>query len=157
MEARTHFLITQRPDQTGKQTFTLRGFFGIAGRDTPTYEAFRAGDFRSMRGFAYWGVGPRVYGQNVGGIFTLVGSAEYQFPIVASDRVQMVVFSDFGTVEADYAIHDFRVSVGTGLRLQIPALGPLPLAFDIAYPVSKVSGNNGDRTRYFTFFIGAFW
>lgn len=157
LEARTHFLVRERPDQTGKQTFTLRGFFGVAGRDTPTYEAFRAGDFRSMRGFAYWGVGPRVYGQNVGGIFTLVGSAEYQFPIVASDRVQMVVFSDFGTVESDYAIHNFRVSVGAGFRLQIPALGPLPLAFDFAFPVSRVEGTNGDRTRYFTFFIGAFW
>jgi outer membrane protein insertion porin family len=156
-EGRTHFTVWQRPDKTGKHIFTLRGFVGATGRDTPTYERFYAGDFRSMRGFAYRGVGPRVFGQNVGGIFTLVGSAEYQFPIVASDKLQMVVFSDFGTVESDYNIHDFRVSVGTGVRIVIPALGPLPLAFDIAYPVSKVAGPNGDRTRYFTFFIGAFW
>ena len=32
--------------------------------------------------------------------------------------------------------------------------GPLPLAFDLAFPVSK---DDGDKTRTFTFFIGAFW
>lgn len=156
-EGRTHWTLWQRPDQTGKHIFTLRGFFGATGRDTPSYERFYAGDFRSMRGFAYRGVGPRVFGQNVGGIFTMVGSAEYQFPITASDKIQMVVFSDFGTVEADYDINNFRAAVGTGFRVVIPALGPLPLAFDLAYPISKVTGPDGDRTRYFTFFIGAFW
>lgn len=157
VEGRTHFTVWQRPDQTGKQIFTLRGFFGVTGRDTPTYEAFYAGDFRSMRGFAYRGVGPRVFGQNVGGIFTLVGSAEYQFPLTASDRLHGVVFSDFGTVESDYAINDFRVSLGAGLRVQVPALGPLPLAFDFAYPLNRLVGTNGDRTQIFTFFIGTFW
>ena len=32
--------------------------------------------------------------------------------------------------------------------------GQLPLAFDIAVPVSKAEG---DRVRYFSFFVGAFW
>ena len=40
----------------------MRGIFGITGRDTPLYERFFAGDYRSMRGFYYRGVGPHVLG-----------------------------------------------------------------------------------------------
>ena len=79
---------------------------------------------------------------------------EYQFPITANDQLQWVVFSDFGTVEPDYNFTTFRAAVGTGVRVVVPVLGPLPLAFDLAFPVVKA---DGDKTRNFTFFIGAFW
>ncbi len=154
MEGRQHFTLGSRPDQTGKRLLTLRGFFGATGLNTPLYERFYAGDFRSMRGFAYRGVGPFIFGSNVGGVLSAVGSVEYQFPLTANDQLQAVVFSDFGTVENDYTISNFRASVGTGIRVIVPALGPLPLAFDIAFPLAK---EEGDRERYFTFFIGAFW
>lgn len=154
VEGRQHFTVWQRPDMTGKHILSMRGFFGISGPDTPLYERFYAGDFRSLRGFAYRGVGPHVLGQNVGGIMSLLGSIEYQFPLTANDQFQMVVFTDTGTVENGYSITDYRVSVGTGLRVTMPALGPLPLAFDIAFPVVK---GPDDRERIFTFFIGAFY
>ncbi|WZO96607.1 BamA/TamA family outer membrane protein [Isosphaeraceae bacterium EP7] len=153
-EGRQHWQTGSRPDGSGKRTLTARGFFGITGRDTPIYERFFAGDFRSMRGFAYRGVGPHQLGVNVGGVMTAVGSLEYQFPWTASDTLQQVIFCDFGTVEADYSFTNFRAAVGTGIRVSIPALGPLPLAFDLAFPVAK---DPGDQTKYFTFFIGAFW
>ncbi len=154
-EGRQHFTTGARPDNSGKRTLTFRGFFGITGRDTPIYERFYAGDFRSMRGFYYRGVGPHVLGVNTGGILTGIGSVEYQFPWIASDTLQQVVFCDFGTVEADYRLTTIRASVGTGLRVVIPQItGQLPLAFDLAFPVSKAEG---DRIRYFSFFIGAFW
>jgi outer membrane protein insertion porin family len=153
-EARRHFTIRSRPDNTGKHILSMRGFFGISGRDTPVYERFYAGDFRSMRGFAYRGVGPFVLGANVGGIMTMIGSVEYQFPLTANDRFQMVVFSDFGTVENSYDIQNFRASIGTGLRVVVPALGPLPLAFDIAFPLAK---GPDDKEKTFSFFIGAFY
>lgn len=153
-EGRQHFTLGSRPDQTGKRILTMRGFFGVSGRDTPVYERFYAGDFRSMRGFAYRGVGPRILGSNIGGILTAIGSVEYQFPLIANDQLQAVVFSDFGTVEPDYDFTTFRAAVGAGLRVVVPALGPLPLAFDLAFPVSQA---DGDVTRNFTFFIGAFW
>lgn len=156
VEGRTHFTTGSRPDGSGKRVLTLRGFLGATGRDTPLYEKFFAGDFRSMRGFAFRGVGPYILDSNIGGIFTAVGSLEWQFPWTANDRFQQVVFTDFGTVENDYSIHDFRVAVGTGLRVYLPQqlFGPLPLAFDIAFPVVKTAD---DRERIFTFFIGAFW
>ena len=155
LEGRQHFTTGSRPDNSGKRTLTARGFFGVTGRDTPIYERFFAGDFRSMRGFYYRGVGPHVQGVNTGGVMTAIGSIEYQFPWTASDKLQQVFFCDFGTVEADYRFTTFRAAVGTGVRVVIPQItGQLPLAFDLAFPVSKAEG---DKVRYFTFFIGAFW
>ena len=155
VEGRQHFTLGSRPDNSGKRTLALRGFFGATGRDTPIYERFYAGDFRSMRGFYYRGVGPHELGVNTGGVLTAIGSVEYQFPWNASDTLQQVFFTDFGTVEADYRFTNFRASVGTGVRVVIPQItGQLPLAFDIAFPVAKAEG---DHVRYFTFFIGAFW
>ncbi len=156
IEGKQYFTLGSRPDGSGKRILTLRGTYGVTGRDTPLYERFFAGDFGSMRGFAFRGVGPHVLGVNVGGVMRAIGSVEYQIPLVASDKIQQVFFCDFGTVQSDYSFSGdtFRGAVGTGLRLQIPALGPMPLAFDIAFPFAKVQG---DKTRYFTFFIGTFW
>ena len=155
LEGKQHFTLGSRPDGSGKRTFTMRGRYGVTGRDTPIYERFFAGDYRSMRGFYYRGVGPHVLGVNTGGIMEAVGSIEYQFPWTASDKLQQVIFCDFGTVEANYSFTTFRAAIGTGLRVVIPQItGQLPLAFDLAFPVSKAEG---DRTRYFSFFIGAFW
>jgi outer membrane protein insertion porin family len=156
IEGRTHFTTGSRADGSGKRILTLRGFFGATGTDTPLYEKWFAGDFRSMRGFAYRGVGPFIYNSNIGGVMTMLGSIEWQFPWLANDKLQQVIFSDFGTVENDYSISTFRLAVGTGARVYLPQqmFGPLPLAFDLAVPVVK---GPDDRERLFTFFIGAFW
>ena len=155
LEGKQHFTLGSRPDGSGKRTLVMRGIFGVTGRDTPIYERFFAGDYRSMRGFYYRGVGPHVLGVNTGGIMESIGSIEYQFPWTASDKLQQVVFCDFGTVEPNFSFTTFRASVGTGIRVVIPQItGQLPLAFDLAFPVSKAEG---DRVRYFSFFVGAFW
>lgn len=154
LEGRKYYTVWQRPDGSGKQTFTMRGFFGLTGTGTPVYERFFAGDFRSMRGFAYRGVGPYVFNQNIGGVMSAIGSVEYQFPWTANDKLHQVVFSDFGNVEKDYSFTTFRLAVGTGVRVVIPQFGPYPLAFDFAYPICK---GPDDKQRLFTFFIGAFW
>jgi outer membrane protein insertion porin family len=153
-EGRTYFTTGSRPDGSGQRILALRGHFGITGMDTPVYERFFAGYLGSLRGFAYRGVGPHVDGVNVGGLIMAVGSLEYMFPLTASDRVRQVIFTDFGSVNNQYTIDNLRVSVGTGLRLTIPAMGPLPLAFDLAFPVLKAAG---DRVNYFNFQIGYFY
>jgi outer membrane protein insertion porin family len=65
----------------------------------------------------------------------------------------LVAFVDHGTVERKFEIKDYRVSVGAGIRVAIPALGPLPLALDIAFPLNKTSGDN---TQVFNFSVGVF-
>lgn len=154
LEARSYFLLGSRPDGSGPRTLELRGAFGVTGPDTPVYERYFAGYFGTLRGFAYRGVGPYVLGSNTGGLMQLLGSVEYMFPLTANDKVRQVVFCDFGTVEPNYELTNFRASVGTGLRIILPMFGPLPLAFDIAFPVSKVPG---DHVNYFNFMMGASW
>jgi len=154
IEGRTYFTLGSRPDGSGSRILTLRGHFGVTGPDTPVYERFFAGYLGSLRGFAYRGVGPHVDGVNIGGLMMVVGSVEYMFPLTASDKVRQVIFTDFGSVNNEYTIDNFRVSVGTGLRLSLPAMGPLPLAFDLAFPVLKAPG---DRVNFFNFAIGAFY
>lgn len=45
---------------------------------------------------------------------------------------------------------DLRVAVGFGIRLRIPALGPVPIALDFGFPVQKRSG---DDTQVVSFSI----
>ncbi|HEV3163677.1 MAG TPA: BamA/TamA family outer membrane protein [Isosphaeraceae bacterium] len=153
VEGRQYVTLGRRPDGTGKRILKFRGYYGISGRDTPVYERFFAGDFGSMRGFSYRGVGPHILGVNVGGIMTALGSIEYQFPLMANDQLHQVIFTDFGTVESSYRFTTFRAAIGTGIRINIPQFGPYPLAFDIAFPLVK---EDGDRTRIFAFFMGVF-
>ncbi|HMB04402.1 MAG TPA: BamA/TamA family outer membrane protein [Isosphaeraceae bacterium] len=154
VEGRKYFTLGTRPDGSGPRILILRGHFGATGRDTPVYERFFAGYLGSLRGFQYRGVGPHVDGVNVGGFLQALGSVEYMFPLTASDSVRQVVFCDFGTIENTYEIRNFRASVGTGLRITIPQFGPLPLCFDLAFPVAKAPG---DKINYFNFSIGAFY
>ena len=153
-EGKTYFTTGQRADGSGKRILVLRGHVGAAGTDTPVYERFFAGNFASLRGFQYRGVGPRVLGKNIGGTFEALGSVEYQLPLTANDMFHQVFFCDFGTVNNTYNLDDFRVSVGTGLRVNIAAMGPLPLCFDLAFPVVKASQ---DRVQNFNFSVGAFY
>ena len=60
----------------------------------------------------------------------------------------MVFFCDSGTVEDSVTLNQYRVSVGTGLRLYIPMLGPAPIALDFAVPIMK---QEFDSTQTFSF------
>jgi outer membrane protein insertion porin family len=92
-------------------------------------------------------------GVQVGGHLRFLGSAEYMFPLTADDMIKGVVFCDFGTVERNIEMHaeNFRVAPGIGLRINVPALGPAPLAFDLAVPVAHA---DGDNIQNFSFFFG---
>ena len=151
LEATQFFTIFSRPDGSGKHILSVGGQAGWTGDDTPIFERYFAGGFQSLRGFEFRGVGPREHGVNIGGQFLLAGTVQYMFPLLANDALHGVVFSDFGTVNEDVSIDNFRASVGTGLRIAIPAFGPVPLAFDFAFPLAKV---DGDETQIFSFYVG---
>ncbi len=150
-EARQYFTLRERPDGGGRHTLAVGGQVGWTGDDTPIFERFFAGGFQTFRGFDFRGVGPQEVGVRLGGTWMALGTVEYQFPLLANDMLQGVVFSDFGTVEDDVAFEDFRASVGAGLRVSVPALGPVPLAFDWAVPI--VDQDTDDR-QIFSFYIG---
>lgn len=151
LEARQHFLLHSRGDGSGKHILTARGELGWSGSKTPIFERFYAGGFRSLRGFDFRGVSPTDMGIEVGGEFMMLTGLEYQFPLTADDNLGWVFFVDAGTVERKVEILDYRVSLGFGLRVKIPQMGPAPLAFDFGFPVAK---NANDDKQVFSFFLG---
>lgn len=116
------------------------------------YERFYAGGIGSLRGFKFRGVSPRSGPLNdpVGGDFSWVSTIELNFP-VWENILRGVVFTDFGTVEDDITISGIRASIGAGVRLTIPFFGQLPLALDVAVPISK---QDGDKTQFLSFSLG---
>jgi len=150
---RRYFLVRQRPDGSGRHTLSYSLKLGFTGANTPIYENYFAGGFSTIRGFEFRGAAPKDSGVTVGGEFRMLGNVEYLFPLTADDMLQGVVFCDYGTVEEDIRItkEDFRVAPGFGLRIKVPALGPAPLALDLAFPVAH---EDTDDIRNFSFFIG---
>lgn len=120
--------------------------------DAPMFERFYAGGIGSLRGFAFRGVSPRdgIRDDEIGGDFMLLANAQYSFPLFGKD-VRGVAFLDSGTVEKNFGIEDWRVAAGLGTRIYIKYFGPIPLAFDFAWPVSK---NGDDDTQVFSFSFG---
>jgi outer membrane protein insertion porin family len=145
------FTVWQRPDGFGKHILQFRGQAGWSGDETPIFERFFAGGYSSFRGFAFRGVSPRENGIGIGGQFMLLGTAEYMIPITADDNIRAVVFSDFGSVEEDVTLDDFRVTAGFGFRLAIPAMGPAPIALDFGFPILSEAF---DDERIFSFYVG---
>ncbi len=150
LEGTQFFTTRERPDGSGRHVLSFRGHLAFAGDDTPLYDRLYAGG-RSFRGFAYRGVGPKENGFELGGMFLMIGSVEYQVPILATDHLYAVAFTDFGTVEDDVAIRDLRVSVGFGFRAVIPMFGPVPLALDFGFPIKRL---DTDDRRVVDFSVG---
>lgn len=151
----TNFFTTyERVDGTGRHVLAFRSQASWAGSDTPVYDRFFAGGFRSIRGFQFRGVGPHVGVYNVGGNFAFLNSIEYQIPVVPSDALYVVGFVDSGTVNRAVTLADYRVTAGVGLRISMPQLlGPVPLAIDFGFPLRKAPG---DEKQVFSFWIGVF-
>lgn len=152
-EYRRYFLLHERPDGSGRHTLGASFNAGFTGNDTPIYENFFAGGYSTLRGFRFRSASPRVNDVYVGGEMSLLGSVEYMFPITADDMLKGVVFCDYGTIEEEIQLEseDFRVALGTGLRISIPAMGPAPIAVDFAVPVTR---EQTDRVQNFSFFVG---
>ncbi|MFN9201173.1 MAG: outer membrane protein assembly factor [Planctomycetaceae bacterium] len=151
LEAKQYFTLYERPTGGHRQILSVTGNVGWAGDDTPIFERYYAGGFQSFRGFAFYGVTPRESGVRTGGTWQTLGSVEYLLPITADDMIQVVAFSDFGTVDSEVSLDNFRVAVGTGLRLTIPMMGPVPIALDFGIPLVK---QDYDNTQVFAFYLG---
>jgi len=153
VDYRRYFLLFERPDGSGRHTLGMSFRGSISGSQTPVYENYFAGGYSTLRGFRFRGASPKSGDVFVGGELSLLGSAEYMFPITADDMLKGVVFCDYGTIEEEIKVEgdDFRVAVGAGLRVSIPAMGPAPIALDFAIPIAR---EDTDRIQNFSFFVG---
>jgi outer membrane protein insertion porin family len=76
--------------------------------------------------------------------------SEYAFPLIG-ENLRGVVFVDSGTVEESCSFTNYRVSIGAGLRIKIPFMGPVPMALDFGIPVMKAEE---DDTQLLSFSVG---
>jgi outer membrane protein insertion porin family len=156
LEGRQYFLLNERPDGSGRHVLSVGSVLGMSGPDTPAYDNFFAGGFNTIRGFTFRGASPVQAGPTgqlavIGGPFQWLNTVEYLFPITADDTLRGVVFTDFGTVEQNVSINNFRVAPGFGVRITLPAMGPAPIALDFAFPVVAAPF---DTEQLFSFFVG---
>jgi outer membrane protein insertion porin family len=151
VDFRQYWMLRERPDHSGRHVLSFSTTVGFTGKNTPVYEHFFAGGFATMRGFDFRGASPMINGLEVGGEFQWLNSVQYLFPISADDMLHGVAFCDFGTVEQNVTIKDFRVAPGLGARITVPAMGPAPIALDFAFPVSYAPT---DDRQVFSFSMG---
>ncbi|MCH2153241.1 MAG: outer membrane protein assembly factor BamA [Phycisphaerales bacterium] len=126
----------------------------IFGGNAPTYEKFYLGG-RTLRGFEFRTVSPKGTPSTptgpdnipVGGNWMMFLGAQYQFPL-AGQSIDGVIFTDSGTVTNQVGFDEYRLSVGIGVRLYLPQLGPTPMAFDFAFPLMT---GEYDETQVFSF------
>ena len=124
--------------------------------DVPLFERFYAGG-RDFRGFGFRGVGPRgirndtlLLGDDpVGGRFQFLTRVQYEFPVY-DQFIRWAVFTDQGTVQDDFGFDQWRVAVGTGIRLRVPFFGQAPIAIDFGFPLLE---EDGDDTQILSFSI----
>ena len=152
VEGRQYFTTYRRVDGQGRHTVLVRGQAAWSGSDTPIYERFFAGGFQTFRGFAFRGVSPVENGVYTGGNFMILGGAEYQMPVTANEMIKVVGFTDFGTVNDSASLSNFRLSVGGGVRVSVPMMGPVPIAIDFAVPLMQ---QDTDIKQVISFYVGA--
>ncbi len=122
--------------------------------EVPLNERLYLGGGRTVRGFEYRGVGPKVSANGttwypVGGQTLFYASAEYTIPVFKALR--FATFVDIGSLDADAFspdLSDFAASMGMGLRVDIPGF---PIRVDYAFPI--VQPDNTDE-QAFIFWIG---
>ncbi len=132
-----------------KKILRLRGEGGVVLGRAPVFERFFAGGTGSIRGFRFRGVGERdgISQSNIGGDFLILLGAEYGYPLFGQN-VRGHVFLDTGTAGTGA----YRASIGTGIRLVLKMLGPVPLEFNLAIPV--LTGPEDDE-QVFSFLMGS--
>lgn len=132
------------------------GFIPQDTSDVPLFERFYSGG-RDFRGFGFRGVGPRgirndtltLGDEPVGGRFEFISRLQYEVPVY-SQFIRWAFFTDQGTIQDEFGFDQWRVAVGTGLRLRIPFFGQAPIAIDFGIPILE---EEGDETQILSFSI----
>lgn len=165
-EANAEWFVPLHEDEDDRwHVLRLKGMLGWESEygetsNVPIYERFFAGGAQSIRGFSYRGVGPMQNGTTTGGEALWLANAEYGFPVFGVQRpgapsLRGVVFVDSGSLAEDWSdsgIGKVRLSVGFGVRVVVPFLGPRPVALDFGFPLVKY---DGDETQLISFSFGS--
>ncbi len=147
----------------------LRGYasmvddYGEPGR-VPIFDRLFLGGPRTVRGFKFRDVGPKVMDNNnddepYGGKSAICGTAEYTLPV--AEKVRLAGFYDAGIVWADVfqksddpeiigGDGELNSAIGVGVRFDFPGF---PIQLDYAWPLKTDEFNDRPSGR-FSFWIG---
>ena len=124
----------------------------------PLTDRFFAGGTTTVRGYDNRDIGPRVrafpiFGDydNIGGEMRVLNNLEVRYRI--NELIRMFVFADAGGVWRqvdDFNIGDIKYSVGLGIGLQIPRIGPLRI--DYGFPINPDEHQGSGRLHISTGF-----
>ncbi len=122
--------------------------------EVPIFERYFLGGVGTLRGFRFRGVGPMFNRDPVGGVLRHYGAVQYTFPIF-EETVRGAVYTDFGNLVSevdDIKLDDYRMSVGTGILINVGLLGQIiPISVFYSEPFRS---EEGDRKQRFQFEIG---
>lgn len=125
--------------------------------DLPFFEKFRAGGFRTVRGYESSSLGPRdSLGEPFGGNFLTTARTELQFPapplpFVSKDNARLSLFMDVGNVFEDFSDFDtgeLRGSFGVGVNM-VTGFGGISAALS-----TQFNDSAEDETESFQFNLG---
>lgn len=148
-----------REDFQGRRTIlslkTRVNYIPQSKDEVPIYERFFQGG-QNFRGFDFRTIAPvgirhdtgEPGNDPVGGTWSFFWGAEIRQPVFGQN-LAVVGFMDTGTVVNTPGFKNYRISVGTGIRLFVPQLSPVPLAFDLAIPLLE-EDTDDDRAFSFT-------
>lgn len=145
-----------------RSRLNLSQLFKTTSREIPRVEKFSMGGARNMRGFNLEDIGPirkarntqtnRLEDFNFGGLFSLLGTLEFEHPLIKEAGLKWVVFYDTGNVyetrlgeKGDYSL---RADYGFGFRWFSP-IGVL--RFEFGFPVNPLERESSNQ---FNFDIG---
>ncbi len=148
----------------------LAQLFKTTEREIPRIEKFSMGGARNMRGYNLEDIGVRKLARrtgtndlepfNFGGLFSLLGTLEFEHPLIKEAGLKWVVFSDVGNVwekrigaDGDYSL---RADYGFGFRWFSP-IGVLRFEFGFPYKPKDDRAKGGvhqESGNQFNFDIG---
>lgn len=145
------WIISLRTRETLAETYGGTDF-------VPLQDRLFAGGTSTLRGYDTRAVGPKVrefgfFGdkQAIGGEVRLLNSIELKYKL--SDLLRLYVFTDSGAVwrtSSDFDIGDLKYSVGLGVGIDVPRLGPMRL--DFGFPLNPDSDQGNGRLHLTTGF-----
>lgn len=145
-----------------RSRLTMAQLFKTTGRDIPRIERFSMGGARNMRGYNLEDIGPirkarntqtgRLEDFNFGGLFSLLGTLEFEHPLIKEAGLKWVVFYDTGNVFEQRIgkdnIYSLRSNYGFGFRWFSP-IGVL--RFEFGFPINP---REREASNQFNFDIG---
>jgi len=149
-------------DLVFRSRITAAQLFKTTEREIPRVERFSMGGARNMRGFNLEDIGPRRLSRNTktnrdevfnfGGLFSLLGTMEFEHPLIKEAGLKGVLFLDAGNVYERYFGQDnfygVRANYGFGFRWFSP-IGVL--RFEFGFPINP---HKNEEKSQFHFDIG---